>query len=310
MLRWWRKKQAQDEPPLAARAAPGPMPVIVGAPRSGTTLLRFMLDAHSDLAIPPETAFLRLGPELAGRGATPDELLRTIVGFPETAPAWGDFGISEQSFRDALDQLAPFTVADGFRSFYRLYASRFGKSRWGDKTPLYCKAIEPIRQLLPEARFIHIIRDGRDAALSLRRTWFSCGPEMETQAAYWRDCVVAARAAGLGRADYLEVRYEALIAEPGPLLQEICSFIELDFEEGMLDYHLRTPQRLTEHKTRLRSDGTPLVTHDQRVDQVRLTTAPPDPSRIYAWKREMSVEEQRRFSAVAGELLVELGYEP
>jgi hypothetical protein len=284
------------------------MPVILGAPRSGTTLLRFMLDAHSDLAIPPETAFLRLGSDLVERGVTAGEFFRTIVTFPETAPAWEDFGIDKESFRAALDQLEPFTVAEGFRTFYRLYASRFGKSRWGDKTPLYCKAIDAIRPLLPEARFVHIIRDGRDAALSLRRTWFSPGQEIETQAAYWRDCVVAARTAGAGRGDYLEVRYEALIERPASLLREICSFIEIDFQDKMLDYHLQTPQRLAEHLTRLRSDGTPLVTHDRRLDQVKLTTTPPDLSRVYAWKKEMPAEEQRRFSSVAGDLLAELGY--
>ncbi len=286
-----------------------PMPVILGAPRSGTTLLRFMLDAHSQLAIPPETAFLRLGPELVAKNVTARDFFHTIIGFPETAPAWGDYGIDETAFRNALDRLAPFTVADGFRTFYRLYAARFGKSRWGDKTPLYCKAIDPIRQVLPEARFVHIIRDGRDAALSLRQMWFSPGHDIETQAAYWRDCVTAARTAGLGRPDYREVRYESLIEHPAAVLKDVCAFIALDFEDSMLDYHLRTPQRLTEHKTRLRPDGTPLVTRDRRLDQVKLTTAPPDASRVHAWKREMTADEQQRFAAVAGDLLVELGYE-
>ena len=285
-----------------------PMPVIVGAPRSGTTLLRFMLDAHPDLAIPPETAFLRLGPELVARDVTADDFARVITGFPESAPAWGDFGIAEDELFDALHRLEPFTVADGFRTFYRLYAARFDKSRWGDKTPLYCKSIGAIRQVLAEARFVHIIRDGRDAALSLRRMWFSPGHDIETQAAYWRDCVTAARTAGAGRADYLEVRYETLVQHPGNVLQAICGFVELDYDPAMLAYHLRTPERLTEHKARLRPDGTPLVTRERRLDQVRLTTAPPDPSRVAVWKEAMSPDEQRRFSEVAGDLLEDLGY--
>lgn len=295
----WRKKKAFL-----------PMPVVVGAPRSGTTLLRFMLDAHSELAIPPETAFLRLGPDLITRRVNAEEFSRVITGFPETAPAWDDFGINAETFRAALGQLRPFTVADGFRTFYRLYAARFGKSRWGDKTPLYCKSMGAIRQVLPEARFIHIIRDGRDAALSLRRMWFSPGQDIETQAAYWRDCVSAARAASAGHTDCLEVRYESLIRDPASVLGEICRFTEIGFEESMLEYHLRTPERLAEHRTRLRADGTPLVTHDRRVDQVRLTTSPPDPSRVGRWRSEMSPEEQHRFSAVAGDLLEALGYEP
>jgi hypothetical protein len=284
------------------------MPVIVGAPRSGTTLLRFMLDAHPQLAIPPETAFLRLAPELVERRVTGEEFAQTIIGFPESAPAWADFGIDEYEFRSALGRLSPFTVADGFRSFYRLYAARFGKSRWGDKTPLYCKAIGPIRDILPEARFIHIIRDGRDAALSLRRMWFSPGEDVEAQAQYWRECVSSARDAGLGRSDYLEVRYEELVEQPVRTLKEVCRFIALEFDDGMLGYHRRAPERLQEHGTRLRADGTPLVTREQRLAQVARTMTPPDTSRAGVWRTEMPAAEQHRFAAVAGDLLEELGY--
>src|SRR6185503_15592945 len=108
-----------------------------------------------------------------------------------------------------------------FRSFYRLYANRHGKTRWGDKTPVYCKHIDAIRRVLPESRFIHIIRDGRDVALSLRQIWFSPGPDIETQAKYWSDCVRAARSAGLGRNDYFEIRYEELVLNPKATLKKV-----------------------------------------------------------------------------------------
>jgi hypothetical protein len=187
------------------------MPIIVGSPRSGTTLLRFMLDSHSELAIPPETGFLTLGPKLRGRGdKLRERFFRAVVNYPETLPSWPDFEVPEEKFRAALAEIDPFSVAEGFRVFYRLYAARHGKPRWGDKTPIYCLSLEEIRGVLPEAHFIHIIRDGRDAALSLRDMWFSPGREIETRAAYWRECVLAARRGGLGRRDYLEVRYEDL----------------------------------------------------------------------------------------------------
>ncbi|HEY8185271.1 MAG TPA: sulfotransferase, partial [Pyrinomonadaceae bacterium] len=86
--------------------------------------------------------------------------------------------------------------------------------------------MDKIRKVIPEARFIHIIRDGRDAALSLRRMWFSPGWEIETQAAYWRRCVLAARKAGLGRADYCEVRYEDLVLNTRETLKAICKFVD------------------------------------------------------------------------------------
>jgi hypothetical protein len=286
------------------------MPIIVGSPRSGTTLLRFIIDSHSDLAIPPETGFLGLGLKFRGKGdKLREEFFRALINFPTEAPAWPDFEIPQETFRASLEEINPFTIPEGYRTFYKLYAARFGKSRWGDKTPLYCMELNTIRKILPEARFIHIIRDGRDAALSLRRMWFSPGWEIETQAAYWRGCVLAARRAGAGRQDYLEVRYEDLILNTRETLNQVCAFVELDYDDAMLRYHTRTPERLKEHKGRFLPDGTVLRTQEQRLSQQKRTIEPPDPACVFAWKSAMSTEERERFRLVAGDLLKDLGYE-
>ena len=305
LMRSLRRPSADGAP----EAANAPMPFIIGAPRSGTTLLRFMLDAHSQLAIPPETGFFSRADTLSRNGADLDAFLHQITHFPEHLPAWSDYGIDSDNLRTELERLKPFTVAGGFRAFYRMYATRFDKNRWGDKTPLHSRHVETIRHTLPEARFIHILRDGRDAALSLREMWFSPGREIETQAKHWRDWVVVARDAGAGHPDYLEVRYEELIADPAAVLQRICAFIDLPYENKMLSYHLRVPERLSEHRTRLRIDGNVVVTHEKRLDQARLTMQPPDSSRVFAWKESMTEDERNRFEAVAGPLLRELGYE-
>ena len=286
-----------------------PMPIIVGSPRSGTTLLRLMLDANSALAIPPETGFLTLSEKLTGKGdKLRKKFFEAVVNYSQPS-SWPDFEIPEETFWAALTTITPFNISDGFRTFYRLYAARHGKPRWGDKTPIYCKHLKAIRRTLPEARFIHIIRDGRDAALSLRRMWFSPGWEIETQAAYWRDCVLAARRAGVGRNDYLEVRYEELILNTEETLKRVCAHCDLTYEEAMLSYYKRAPERLKEHKGRLRSDGTPLLTQDQRLQQQQRTTEPPDPACVFAWKQTMDTDERKKFQSVAGDLLKELGYE-
>jgi hypothetical protein len=287
-----------------------PMPIIVGAPRSGTTLLRLMLDAHSELAIPPETGFLSAAEKLSAKGDKLHErFLDGIVNHAGPLSSWPDFEVSTTEFKAALDEIEPFNISDGYRAFYRLYAARHGKLRWGDKTPSYCHYLEAIRRVLPEARFIHIIRDGRDAALSLRRMWFSPGWEIETQAAYWRGCVLAARRAGCGRDDYLEVRYEDLVLNTRETLERICSHVDLTYEDEMLNYHKRAPERLKEHKGRLLPDGTTFLTQEQRFQQQQRTTTPPDPNCVFAWKRTMDGEEREKFAVVAGDLLRELGYE-
>jgi Sulfotransferase family len=283
-----------------------PMPIIVGSPRSGTTLLRFMLDAHSELAIPPETGFLTLTEKLTDRGDKGrEQFFEQIVNYS----SWLDFEIPQGTFWDALTKITPFSISEGYRAFYRLYAARLGKPRWGDKTPIYCKYLNTIRRALPEARFIHIIRDGRDAALSLRRMWFSPGWEIETQASTWRDCVLAARRAGVGRHDYMEVRYEELVLNTRETLERVCAYISLNYEEAMLSYYKQAAERLKEHKGRSLPDGTPLLTQEQRFQQQQRTTQPPDPTCVFAWKRMMDANERKRFQLVAGDLLKELGYE-
>lgn len=285
------------------------MPVVVGAPRSGTTLLRLMLDSHPELAIPPETGFLVAARKLRGRGdRLRERFFRTVTGFPPEAPAWADFGIAADDFRQALREIEPFTASAGFRAFYRLYAARHGKPRWGDKTPIYCLEIGLIRRVLPEARFVHIIRDGRDVALSLREQWFTPGREMATLAKYWMRCVAGARRAGRGRADYLEVRYEELVRDPAPVLAGICRFLELEWHPAVLAHHTRARARLGEHTGRTAPDGTALLTRDQRLRQQESSLRAPDPTRIGGWRTGMLPAERAEFERVAGKLLRELGY--
>jgi Sulfotransferase family len=287
-----------------------PMPIIVGVPRSGTTLLRLMLDSHRELAIPPETGFLHPACDLKRQGReTPEDVFQLVTSFPPDAPCWPDFNIDANRFRDELHRIRPFEVASGMRAFYRLYAERFNKQRFGDKTPSYCEHIERIGELLPEAHFLHIIRDGRDVALSLRPLWFSPGHDIETLARYWSRMVRAGRAGGSNARAYMEVRYEDLVREPRPQLEAVCRFLQLPFHSEMVEYWLRAPERLREHQARLSADGAALVTHAQRLNQQRLTAQPPQPQRVFRWKTDMIASERGEFQRAAGGTLAELGYE-
>jgi len=206
------------------------MPILVGAPRSGTTLLRFMLDAHPSMAIPPETGFLA-APALFDCDLSSVAGFHSVVtGFPPDAPAWDDFGLDADDFLNELRVLSPFTPSAGFRTFYRLYASKHRKPRYGDKTPIYCEHLAVVERFLPEARFVHIIRDGRDASLSLRRTWFAPAQDMSSLARYWQRMVLAARRAGRRAAGYLEISYEELVLFAPRVVSRICEFIDLNVD--------------------------------------------------------------------------------
>jgi sulfotransferase family protein len=282
------------------------MPVIVGVPRSGTTLLRMMLDAHPGLAIPPETGFL---PPLVDIQASPDNT-RAAVDLITRFHTWPDFGFAADDLRAEVERCGDVTPADVARTFYAFYAARFGKERWGDKTPTYGAALDRIEQILPEARFIHIIRDGRDVALSVRPLWFRPGETVEACAADWAARIDDTRARGSRVAHYLEVRYEALVTQSTLVLQEICKFIDLRFEPQMLCYYLGAGARLAEHQARYAEDGRVLISKAQRVENQRLVKEPPRADRVGRWKTEMTAEDLERFDAVAGDWLARLGYAP
>src|SRR4051812_37997117 len=109
------------------------MPIIVGVPRSGTTLLRMMIDAHPGIAIPPETGFLPLLAQLNPDRDAREAAWKIITGFH----TWPDFKLDASQFAAALNALPHVTPSDAARAFYRSYAARFGKTEWGDKTPAY-----------------------------------------------------------------------------------------------------------------------------------------------------------------------------
>jgi sulfotransferase family protein len=269
-----------------------------------------MLDSHPQLAIPAETGFIPGCARLSdGDGDLRDAFLRWVTTFPPEAPAWNDFGIPIETFRSELLTLPSFNVSDGLRTFYRLYARRFGKERSGDKTPIYAKSMSVIARLLPEARFIHIIRDGRDVALSWRQTWFSPGNDMRTLAREWSAWIERARAESRFVPHYMEVRFEQLVSEPEAVLRGIASFVELPYESAMLDYPLRSAARLAEHGPRISSDGRLLVSRETRLWQQRNTATYPDRSRAFAWRATLDEDEHTEFTREAGQLLVSLGYE-
>jgi len=279
-----------------------PAPFIVGVARSGTTLLRLMLDAHPALAIPGETHFL--APLIKRPPNTKDAFLKTVTG----AQTWENMALESADLRAALDRLNTFSLADAVRCFYRLYADRLGKARWGDKTGNYLNVMTPLQALLPEAHFIHIIRDGRDNALSFQGLWFGPGNDFADLAQFWVRRITAARQQAQSLPHYLEVRYEALVTEPERVLHEICDYIALPFDPAMLAHHDAAGSRLSEYTRPFGRQGTPTDIDQFREIYARAAT-PPDPARIGRWRSEMPLTEQRRFEAVAGPLLRELGYE-
>ena len=285
-----------------------PVPFVVGVTRSGTTLLRLMLDAHPQLAIPPESHFV---PDLIeyfqdSKNPTVDGALEQIEGNRR----WGDFHLDAGELRERLAATEPLNVSDALRAFYQLYADGQEKPRWGDKTPIYINRMLLIQRALPEARFIHLIRDGRDAALSREKRVLTEPTPMPKVAQRWKNRILRAREQADRLPHYLELHYEDLIRDTESTLRKICDFIDLPFDDAMLTYYERAEERMSEMARDLPSEGDkPLRPADHRVEAHKLTQKPPDPSRLGQWKAKMSPEDQAAFEEEAGDLLEELGYE-
>jgi hypothetical protein len=188
-------------------------------------------------------------------------------------------------------------TGDAIAAIFEAYADRMGKPRWGDKTPMYMRHLTLLERLFPGAQYVHLVRDGRDAALSFvdmpegtfTRTW--AHPTTPAQfACLWRKEVSDARALGrrVGPSRYLEVRYEELVAGPDGVVSAICEFAAIPFEPGMLAY-------------------TESVDVSEKPHQQRLLRPPT--TGVRSWRDDMSPADVAAFESVAGALLRELGYE-
>jgi hypothetical protein len=290
--------------PLIGGAEQPAMPFVVGVPRSGTTLLRLFLDAHPDLAIPPETQWLGNAIESLSSDVAPEEMHAGL----KSINSWRETGVDEAAFDRLMAQSGGGPDPYEFiRQVYRFYAARFGAGRVGDKTPGHGLIMQTIAKALPEAHFIHIIRDGRDVAVSQRNLWFGPGNDPADAARFWTWRIREMRQQAQFLPHYMEVRYEALVADPEPVLQAIGAFIGLPFDPRQLDYHKTAAARLAELGDIPRDAGT--ITAAERHAIHELTLTPPQLSRVGRWRQEMSRSDADIFEQIAGNMLRDLGYD-
>jgi hypothetical protein len=269
--------------------ASAPPLLLLGVRRSGTTLLRVILDRSPSIAVPDESYFV---PQLAARhrggidaGEFVDDLRRL-----GTVAEWE---VDPEQVRQRLHQGMPTGAA--IAAVYETYAADRGKDRWGDKTPMYMEHLPLLERLFPDALYVHLVRDGRDAAVSflsmpegiVTRTW--AHPRSAAAfACQWRTEVEAARSLGARVGPrYREVRYEALVADPQAEVAGICAFAGLEFDPDMLRY--------------ADDPGVKRRPHQQRLSR------PPTPG-VRDWRNELGPEDVAAFEDVAGELLATLGY--
>ena len=221
---------------------------VVGAARSGTTLLRLHLLGHPRLVIPAESWFLL---DLAERFPAQTRLdaagLREALSYIENHPRWKDWRSSREPLDPALFGDSRTSLAEVVDTVFRRETKAGPDTIWGDKTPGYVSIVAWLAELFPKARFIHIVRDGRDVYLSLsRRGWQGDTPFQIGR--YWRRCVrqVDSALSSLPESRKLRIRYEDLVLEPRREVERVCDFLGLEVQESMVQFRERALTELTE----------------------------------------------------------------
>jgi hypothetical protein len=259
-----------------------------------------MVDAHSEVAVTRETHWIA---ELVdGEGFEPEapvthELVSRLLAHPK----FGYMGIDGPELHSLLARESPVSYADFVSLMFDGYGESHGKRLVGDKVPSYVRSIPLLHRLWPSAKFVHLIRDGRDVCLSLlgwgrEERWAKRYPatwaqdQLATMALMWEQFVRLGREAGdrLSPSRYHELRYERLVADPADECARLCDFLGLTFDERMLSFH--------EGRTK----------DDPGLSAKKAWL--PVTAGLREWRSEMAPEEVERFEAVAGELLAELGY--
>ncbi|MGV8908970.1 MAG: sulfotransferase family protein [Propionicimonas sp.] len=251
-----------------------PRPIfVVGCQRSGTTMLRLVLDSHSDISCGPETRFLAD--------------LERIIG--SDWKRLSQYGFSQE---DWLHRIAAFF--DGIQSDY---AVTRGKQRWADKTPLYALSLDFITRVFPDCQVVHVIRDGRDVAVSHRKR-FGYRSSIKS-AVKWPRYIAAARDVGrrLPPGRYHELRYEDLVTDAEKTLRVLFDFLDEPWEESVLAYDRHShdvPEK-----------------YQAEADRRRLgarTTAAIYASRVGSFRRELDPLTRLLVWVFGRSTLKELGY--
>lgn len=271
---------------------------IVGSGRSGNTLLRRILCSNSEIHIPPETYVLgqliknfRKTSRLKWKHLV-YQALSELEYYPE-------FETFQLSLRPLAQQLLKTPKKDRslaliLDSFYKYHAHSFNLNckKWGDKTPLNTFYLERIYKVFPNAKFIHLIRDGCDVVSSYVEA--NIYNNIEDAAERWSNSVkIADNFVKKYNKKSLEIRYEDLVNTPKITVQKICDFLEMEYEDAMLNSELKYRMGDVEMRQHHKQVYNPISTSSIGKGRYKLTN-----------------QQKQRLQQLIGDHLEKLGYQP
>lgn len=280
---------------------PNPYLFIVGCPRSGTTLLERMVNAHPQIAIIHEshwiTRFIKKGIGVTRDGLVTADMIPALCNHHR----FHLLKISRKEIEELVNVDRPLNYSEFVAEIFNRFGSDAGKPVVGDKTTGgYVRNIGILHALWPNARVVHLIRDGRSVCLSMLNwpkahkaaarypTWKT--DPAATTALWWKWHIQRGRAGGAraGR-NYLEMSYESFVSNPGEECRRLCTFLDLPYESAML--------RFNEGRER----------NEEALSPNRAWRSPT--TGLRDWRTQMKPRDLEMFEAIAGDVLTELGYQ-
>jgi hypothetical protein len=267
-VRLWRRAGRLSSDPMSRADSPlrGRMIFNVGSRRSGTFWLQRMVTAHPEVAaVPSET-------HLFSSGIAP--LFEGFQHSLRSSTKVGEVYVERDAALDAVRDLCDVVFAGVVEP---------GTARIAERTPLHVLHLDLIAAIYPDARFVHIVRDGRDVARSIAaQEW---GPSsIEEAAAEWRSAILAARGAGLPGDLYREVRYEEILRDPAAVVSDLYEWLGLPATDEVV------AEAVSEAGIGANLGGAPSGIS------------------VAKWREAYSEADLAAFDRVAGDVLHELGY--
>lgn len=273
---------------------------IVGANRSGTTLLRLLLNAHPEIAIPDEINY--------------------FYGFDtlETSyEKWDSLSPSDEDYTALLDRFlednrsavpgldleevrseilkGPKNLRRPYRVLLERWAEHQDASRWGEKTPGNIYHSNILIDMFPDAQFIHLVRDPRAGVASMQRVSFFSN-DVIFNALYRRKIMTHGRswlAESVPTSQRIEVRYEDLVTDTQPTLTGLCDFLGVRYESAMLHFH---------------EDAETYMYDEAASSYNKAATRPISEDKVDEWKTRLSDEEIALIEVVCRDHMKEFGY--
>ncbi len=280
---------------------------VIGSPRSGTTLLRLMINAHPHILVPPENGgFIVYWYDKYKDWRKEDLLTNRVNEYVDdllSTKKMDTWQLSKDDVLKFIHEIQPENYAILSSCAYLAYAEKIQKelNLWGDKNNYLIKHVDTLYALFPNAYFIYFVRDGRDVACSykkLQEKKFSgrYAPNLPNEIAEIASHWLANNQAAMSSFDkmpstqVLTCRYEDLVTNMEHEARRICAFVNEEYSDKMLRYN------------ELNDEPDELLPWKEKVLQK------PDTSTIGRYKEELTEEELQEFEQRTSPILKKLGY--